>query len=228
LESLRGCAREPDGAFLAGLVALRSGELVESERHLTEAVRRYTELGQLFGRLGLEAELRLPVTEEISAVIAPDRRGALLGLVEVYQAQGRPAEAILVLRQLRELEPGDPVIRLSLMELLAESATESQGTWQELVRLAQGIEDESAVHAAVLLYKARALRELGLLDAAREVLSAALRKKRGRPKELLLALSYERALVYEAQGRTAKARADLEKIYAASPDFEDVAARLGL
>jgi hypothetical protein len=39
---------------------------------------------------------------------------------------------------------------------------------------------------------------------------------------------YERALVYEDLGKPRRARAELEKIYAEAPDYEDVAARLGL
>jgi tetratricopeptide (TPR) repeat protein len=90
------------------------------------------------------------------------------------------------------------------------------------------VDNESAVHAALLYYKARALRLLGLDVAARDALTAALRRSKDRPDELLLALRYERADVYEALGRRAQARKDLERIYAADPGYEDVAARLGV
>jgi tetratricopeptide (TPR) repeat protein len=84
------------------------------------------------------------------------------------------------------------------------------------------------VHAALMLYKARALRQLGLPTAARDTLSAALRRKKDRPDELLRALRYERALVYEDLGRLRQSRSELEKLYAEDPDYEDVATRLGL
>ena len=99
---------------------------------------------------------------------------------------------------------------------------------RKVVRLAEGIENETPVHTALLLYKARALRGLGLLDAARETLTGALRRRKGRSEELLRALRYERALVYEDLGQRRRARSELEKLYAEDPDYEDVAARLGL
>ena len=84
------------------------------------------------------------------------------------------------------------------------------------------------IHAAILLYKARALRTLGLDEAARDTLTPALRRTKDRPAELLHALRYERALVYEALGRHAQARSDLERLFAENPTYEDVAARLDL
>jgi Tfp pilus assembly protein PilF len=65
-----------------------------------------------------------------------------------------------------------------------------------------------------------------LLDGAADVLTATLRRQKDRPDELLRALRYERALVYEGQGQAKKARAEFEKIYAEDPNYEDVAARL--
>jgi len=79
-----------------------------------------------------------------------------------------------------------------------------------------------------MLYKAKALRHLGLATAARDTLTAALRRKKGRSEELLRALRYERALVYEDLGQHRRSRSELEKLHAEDPDYEDVAVRLGL
>ncbi|RMF41958.1 MAG: hypothetical protein D6751_12970 [Deltaproteobacteria bacterium] len=68
----------------------------------------------------------------------------------------------------------------------------------------------------------------GLLVTARETLTGALRRKKGWSGELLRALRCERALVYEEIGQRRRARSELEKLYAEAPDYEDVAARLGL
>ncbi len=71
----------------------------------------------------------------------------------------------------------------------------------------------------------------GILDAARETLTGALRRRRGRSEELLRTLRYERALVYEDLGQHRRARSELDPAeagYAEDPDYEDVAARLGL
>ncbi|WP_153306954.1 hypothetical protein [Desulfonatronum thioautotrophicum] len=53
--------------------------------------------------------------------------------------------------------------------------------------------NEPSAHAALMLYKAKALRAQGLHTAARDTLTAALRRTRDRGKDLLLALRYERA-----------------------------------
>ncbi len=52
--------------------------------------------------------------------------------------------------------------------------------------------------------------------------------RQGRSNDLLRALRYERALAYEDLGQKSRARAEIEKLYAEAPDFEDVAERLGL
>ncbi|GAB4257435.1 MAG: hypothetical protein Kow00122_15290 [Thermoleophilia bacterium] len=165
----------------------------------------------------------------------------MLGLVEAYQRLGRRREAVACLERLQELEPADVVVKLSLAELLLEADPPESSTprggppqpaggdvLQRVVRLAEGIENETPVHAALLLYKARALRGLGLLEAARKTLTGALRRSKGRSEELLQALRYERALVYEGLGQRRRARSELEKLYAEAPDYEDVAARLGI
>lgn len=120
------------------------------------------------------------------------------------------------------------MIKLSLAELLMEAGGDDRNVCRKVVRLAEGLENESEVHAALLLYKAKALRRLNLKDAARDVLTKALRRKKDRSDDLLRALRYERALVYEEMGLHKRARSELEKIYAEAPDYEDVAERLGL
>ncbi len=94
--------------------------------------------------------------------------------------------------------------------------------------MTEGVENDSEIHAALLLYKAKALRRLNLKEAARDVLTKALRRKKDRSDELLRALRYERALVYEDLGQHKRARSEFEKLYAEAPDYEDVAKRLGL
>ena len=96
------------------------------------------------------------------------------------------------------------------------------------MKLSEGTENETPAHAALMLYKARALRQLGLPTAARDTLTTALRRKKDRPDELLMALRYERALAYEDLDQRLRSRSELEKLYAEDPDYEDVATRLGL
>ena len=76
--------------------------------------------------------------------------------------------------------------------------------------MTEGVENESEIHAALLLYKAKALRRLNLKEAAGDVLSKVLRRKKDRSDDLLYALRYERALAYEDLGQHKRARSELE------------------
>jgi len=210
LEHLKEAVHLADGAYLAGFLALKLGQLEEAADYLATAAEKHSRLGRYFSKYGISATMSLPITDlsacghaqagEVSAHVGPDLRGVLLGLVEVYQRQERWEDAIACLERLQRLEPDDVVVKLSLAELLLDARPGEKNVCRKIVRLAEGIENETPVHTALLLYKARALRGLGLLDAARETLTGALRRKKGRSEELLRALRYERALVYEDLG----------------------------
>ena len=148
--------------------------------------------------------------------------------MEIYQRQNKWKEALKCLERLRKLEPDDMVVKVSFIELLMELRPNDPSVFRRVVHMTEGVENDSEIHAALLLYKAKALRRLNLKEAARDVLTKALRRKKNRSNELLHALRYERALVYEALGQHKRARSELEKLYAEASDYEDVAARLGL
>ena len=228
LDHLMKAAHLADGAYLAGFLALKRERLNEAATYLAAAVEKNDSIGRYFSKYGISVTMSLSITDEVSAHVGPNLRGVLLGLVEVYQRQGRWEDAIACLEQLQRLEPDDIVVKISLAELLLQARQGNKNACQKIIRMAEGIENETPVHTALLLYKAKALRGLGLFDAARETLTGALRRRKDRSEELLRALRYERALVYEDLGQYRRARRELEKLYAESPDYEDVAARLGL
>ena len=217
-----------DGAYLAGFLSLKQGQLQKATDYLTIAAENHRRLGRYFNKYGISATMSLPITDAVSVHVGPDLRGVLLGLVEAWQGLQRWEDAITCLERLRQLEPDDVVVKLSLAELLLEASPGDRRVYKKVVRLAKDIENETPVHTALLYYKAKALHGLGLLDAARDTLTVALRRKKGRSGELLRALRYERILVYEALGQHRRARSELEKLYAEMPDYEDVATRLGL
>jgi len=228
LEHLRQATHLADGAFLAGFLALKMGLLEEAENYLDRAAHNHSSLGRHFSKYRISATVSIPITREVSAHASPDLRGALLCLVEVFQRQKNWENAIACLERLLALDPADVVVKLSLAELLLAARPGDKTACERVVRLAEGLNNETPLHTGVLLYKARALRCLGLPDAARKTLTEALSRRSGRPERLLLALRYERALVFQDLGQTRLARSELEKIYADDPTYEDVAARLGL
>ncbi len=228
LEVLADAVHLADGAYLAGFLALRRLQLQEAATYLNGALFKAKDLGQYFVKYGIQAQTMLPVTDEVVAVIEPNERGVLLGLVEVYQRLGKQQEALACLEKLYELDANDVVVRLSLAECLLESRPADQDHCRKVVQLAKDVQNETEIHGALLLYKARALEDLGLHVAARDTLTLALRRKKDRPVQLLRALRYERAKVYEQLNQHKRARTEFERLYAEVPDYEDVALRLGL
>ena len=79
----------------------------------------------------------------------------------------------------------------------------------------------------VYFEKYNTLGEVRVREKALKQVKAGWHKK-DRSADLLHALRYERALAYEDLGQKSRARAEFEKLYAETPDFEDVAERLGL
>ncbi len=223
LEHLEKASHLADGAYLAGFLALKKERLEEAANFLSTAAKKHRRLNHYFSKYNISATMSLPITDEVSAHVSPNLRGVLLGLVEVYQRQERWQDAIACLEKLRRLEPNDVVVKLSLAELLLDAHPGDKKVCQKVVRLVEGIENETPIHAALMLYKAKALRHLGLATAARDTLTAALRRKKGRSGDLLRALRYERALAYEDLGQKSRARAEFEKLYAEDPDYEYVA-----
>ena len=224
---LRHASHLADGAFLAGFLALKKDLLEESVKYLTNALENHYRLNRYFSKYGISATMSLPITDHVLVHVGPDVRGILLALVEVYQKEKKWSDALSCLERLRQLEPEDLIVKLSLVELLAEVGAGDQNLCQRIVSLTKGINNESEIHAALLLYKVRALSRLGMKEAAKDVLSLALRRKKGRSDDLLLTLRYELALAYESLGQKRRARSEMEKIYAKAPDFADVASKLG-
>jgi tetratricopeptide (TPR) repeat protein len=215
-----------DGAFLCGYLALDFKELEVAEKAFQRAVDNHANLGKYISKYGLNFRVTLNVTDQLFVELGLDRRGALLSLVEVWQRLDKPQQAVDALMTLRKLTPNDVLVQLSLAELLVETDATDREYAEYVVKMAADVDNESEVHAALLLYKGRALRTLGMESAARDCFTAGLRRRKDRSDELLNALRYERALTYEALGQKSRARSELERLYAADPDYEDVADRL--
>jgi len=228
LRHARDAVHLADGAYLAGFLSVNKDLLDDAGRYLTAAAGMCRSLGRYFRKYGVAATLSLTITDEVSAHVGPTLRGVLLGLVEVYQRRKDWRQAVECLKRLERIAPDDVVVKLSLAEMLLDVDASNRRFCKRVVRLTEGIGNDTPIHTALLLYKARALRALGLLTAARETLTCALRRRKGRDDELLRALRYERALVYEESGQRKRARNEFEKIYAEDPEYEDVARRIGV
>jgi tetratricopeptide (TPR) repeat protein len=131
-------------------------------------------------------------------------------LAEVYQAHDRLDDAIKTVEQ---LEP-TTYAALSLGELYCEVEE-----YPEVVQVTEGVTNEDDATAMLCVFRGIAFREQKLFEAARQSFKEALRTKKRdavvRHRALL-----ERARTYEAEGKRAMARKDLERIMAEDSNYE--------
>jgi tetratricopeptide (TPR) repeat protein len=141
-----------------------------------------------------------------------------LGLiyVELLQLEDRYPDALLVAESL----PANQATALALAECELQLLR-----WPDVLETTEDIENIDDATALLLIYRAIALRETGLLDAAIETLRLA-RSSRSRHEDVLNKALFERAICYEKSGKAAKARKDFEKIMATDSDFPGVAEAL--
>jgi tetratricopeptide (TPR) repeat protein len=96
------------------------------------------------------------------------------------------------------------------------------GRWNEVLETTDAIENIDDATALLLIYRAIALRESSMPDAAIETLRLARASKK-RHEDILNKALFERALTYKKIGKETQARKDLEKIMATDSDFPGVA-----
>jgi tetratricopeptide (TPR) repeat protein len=227
LELLEGSVELADAAWMAGMLRLRLGDFDQARGHLQDALSRLSQLGTHFERFGLNAEISLPITPEVMAHIGPCERGTRLALVEIAQAGRDRDGAFEHLERLLELDADDSVVVLSFAELALDTP-DDRALLRPVITISRDIENETPVDTAILFYRARAMSALGLSDAAIDVFTLALRRRKDRPDTLMRQIRYERAVLYDLAGRQAQARRELERVYAEDPAFEDVGQRLGV
>jgi tetratricopeptide (TPR) repeat protein len=171
------------------------------------------------GKLALAMSVK--ITDLIEAQAPVDQTGASLALAEAYQEGGRLDEAIGLIQQLNDANPSDPVIRLSLADLLL-----SDNDFDGVVEVTAPARNEDDLTDALVHMRAAALFAQGHQTAAFEAFKDALAKTANRDPALLAAIRYDRASAYEAVGQKAKAKADFERLYAADPNYSDIRERL--
>jgi len=227
LAALENAGDLPDAAWMAGMIRLRREEFDRAEAHFHHALGMLDDLGTLFAKYEITAQASLPITKDIFAHVFPREHGTRLALVEIAQLMGRPSDAMTHLERLMELDPIDPVVLVSFAELALDTP-DDRALMDRVVHATVNVENETPVDTAILLYRARALAALSMPDAAIDVFTLANRRSKDRPDGLLHQIRYDRAVLYEQVGRKAQARREFERLYAADPNYEDVAERLNL
>lgn len=168
LELFRRSAESADAAFTGGLIALRLEQFADATDLLNQALDRADELGTLFDRYEIELDVAVPLTGEVELHIArPSRRAAMLVLVEAYQALGDYDGTLDLLQELYEEDSEDPMVRVSLAEILLEiagGAPNEAELLRQVAGLAAGADPETEAGRALLGCRELAgerLRKLG-------------------------------------------------------------------
>ncbi len=203
-----------DSALLAGFLELKAGRPEQAERLLARALHSTQELGSFLQKYQLSILVSLRITEELWAHVPPNRIGALLALVEAFQLQGKYEDALSSAEQLFEALPEDPLVAVSYSELLLELHGDQPEYLKTLLAKTAWADNETVEGTTLLLYRAQALTRLELWGAARDSLSLALRKRKGRPLELQAALHRERRDIYRELGDSAGVARDGEWLLA--------------
>ena len=218
-----------DAAWSAAVLTAQREAYASSIQRLQNALKTPSALGQTFKAHGFTPQVQVAVTPEINATMQPTEQSARLLLAEVQQSIGEYSDALQTLGQALAQQAGatvDPVMLAAFGELAFES--EDTQALDRFNALAAGLGNDTPVHTIVMYYRAKGLMAQRLHQAALEVLTPALRRRKNRHPALLLEIRFLRAQTYQALGRKVQARKDLERIYAADPGFEGIREALGL
>lgn len=121
------------------------------------------------------ATLSVGITTRVMVQAPLDSLVAPLLLAEVYQRTGRLGEAIGLMQQLDDANPGDDAVRLSLADLLYRD-----GDDEGLLELAAGGSNTSDATLGLLYLKAKGQLRAGLTNAGLAEFTACRKKTSGR------------------------------------------------
>jgi tetratricopeptide (TPR) repeat protein len=223
LEHFLSAAESEAGAAVlaASILAERAGGEAEAIRLLERVVQSDEKFPtELMKKYLTGARIQIAITPSVTAEVDLNGLAATLLLVELYQKANRADEAIGLLEELEELA-GDRILTLSLCELYA-----SRNVWDGILERArvETVDDDVSLETAI--FRARAMQEKNLHEAATVVLTEALRRKKNRRPQLVHEAMYRRAISYAATGKTKQADREFQKLYAEASDFRDVAERI--
>ena len=198
-------------ASLAGLFHLSEG----GQSRARELFERVLATGQDPARdefIAKYVDLRftLEVVPGASVSLGLDRSAIGLTVAELRQAEGDLLGAIDVIEQ---LEPTS-FAALSLAELYCEA-----DRFADVVELTNGVTNDDDGTALLCVFRGIALREDGFFEAARGAFKEALKSK-SREAVVRHRALFERAKCYEAEGKRAMARKDLERILSEDSQYE--------
>jgi tetratricopeptide (TPR) repeat protein len=170
--------------------------------------------GNEFLRQGKYADARGQYEQALAAIEAAEAKAPLLvGIAQTYAAEGKKAEAIKTLEQALTFKPGDePTLRTLVDVLMAEGREEEANKY--LAMLPQGATADPNALMNIGVKKYNDGDYAGALTSFDRVV---------RENPDLATAYYYRGLTYLGLGKTAEAKADLQKLLALEPQHEKAA-----
>jgi tetratricopeptide (TPR) repeat protein len=230
-ELLAVADEEPGAAILAASILAHSENTLDQARaiHFLESIVQQEEgdfPSELMQKYLPNDTLNIDITPDVAATVPLDGLAAVLLLVELYQSNDRFDDAIALLEEVDDMAD-EPVVTLSLCELY--SVVEF---WDGIIERTDQLDAPTDdVTLETLIYAGQAWLGKEMPDAARAVLTKALRRQKGLSPQLHQAGRYWRALAYIQSGKKSRGREELEKVYAAAPEWrpavEEALAALG-
>jgi len=228
LANFHKAASIPDSYFCAALYLFQEKEYEPAIRYFTRVLKKHAGLGKLLRKYGIRSYSQLTICHGLKFAVTLDLDRIKVVTGYGHLMAGDREKAARYFKNVLASQPQQVDILLACIYGIFATIKVDEEMCKKIVELTREVERQSEHHAAVLMYKARALRKLGLHTAARDELSSVIRKKSILTDRLELALRYERSLVYEAMGHMGRARKEWEKIYSQAPDFKDVEEKLDL
>jgi tetratricopeptide (TPR) repeat protein len=209
--------------FFAGMCLVGLDRIPEAIRYLEAVLSSdFSIPDPLMSKYGIGGAMGVGVTPSVSVTVPMSNLAVALMLAEAYQSTNQRLKAIELLESLGAEAPAESVFALSLADLYFEA-----DQWDDVVRVTEGIRtNEDDVTLSILTFRAYALNELGMTEAALALTKEALRTKKRNP-DLLRFARYIRGRAYEKAGKASMARKEYEKVYAEDANYSDVAERLG-
>jgi len=209
--------------FFAGMCLVALKRVSEAIPYLeTVLASEFSIPDALMIKYRIGGAMEVGVTPAVSASVPMSNLAVALILAEAYQHTDQRQKAVELLESLGAQAPGEPLFALSLADLYFEG-----DEWDDVVRVTEGLqtnEDDETLN--ILAFRAYALNELGMTEAALALTKECLRTKKRSP-DLLRFARYVRGRAYERAGKAGLARKEYEKVYAEDGSYADVAERLG-
>ncbi|GIX42403.1 MAG: hypothetical protein KatS3mg129_2136 [Leptospiraceae bacterium] len=183
-----------DAQFFMGLIYIRKNEIDKAIEIFEKVIRNKNKIGQTLQKMNLNPIIHFSITKEIIIQTTLSLITAYLILTELYQSKEDLQKAFHYLQKAYEIEPTNPFILLSFIELMYDYSLKYQKPelLRKIINLSENISPDNFIVAGILFYRALTLELLNRNQEALEILNTLLENKDIISKELIQAIKQEK------------------------------------